>query len=69
MHIYSLRILSFLLLLVTSFSVGCDSETVVEKPAPLIQVNDQKITMAEFQAAFEKSLQKDQNLSGIEREE
>ena len=69
MHIYSLRILSLLLLLVISFSVGCDSETVVEKTTPLIQVNDQKITMAEFQAAFEKSLQKDQNLSGIEREE
>ena len=69
MHIYPLRIWSLLILLVISLLVGCDSETVVEKLAPLIQVNDQKITMAEFQAAFEKSLQKDLNLSGIEREE
>jgi peptidyl-prolyl cis-trans isomerase C len=69
MHIYPLRIWSLLILLVISLLVGCDSETVVEKLAPLIQVNDQKISMAEFQAAFEKSLQKDLNLSGIEREE
>ena len=69
MHIYPLRIRSLLILLVISLLVGCDSETVVEKLAPLIQVNDQKISMDEFQAAFEKSLQKDLNLSGIEREE
>jgi len=42
---------------------------VVEKVAPLIQINDQEISKAEFLAAFEKSLQKDQPLSGIEREE
>jgi peptidyl-prolyl cis-trans isomerase C len=69
MHIYPLRILSLLILLVVSLAAGCDSETVVEKIAPLIQVNDQNIAMTEFQAAFEKSLQKDHHLSGIEREE
>ena len=68
MHIYSLRIL-FLFLCLLVVLAGCDSEPVVEKVVPLIQVNDQKITKAEFQAAFEKSLQKDQHLSGIEREE
>jgi peptidyl-prolyl cis-trans isomerase C len=41
----------------------------VEKVVPLIRINDQEITRAEFLAAFEKSLQKDQPLSGIEREE
>jgi parvulin-like peptidyl-prolyl isomerase len=42
---------------------------VVEKVLPLIQINDQEISKAEFLAAFETSLQKDQPLSGIEREE
>jgi parvulin-like peptidyl-prolyl isomerase len=51
------------------FFVGCDSEPVVEKVLPLIKINDQTISKTEFLAAFEKSLQKDQPLSGIEREE
>lgn len=37
--------------------------------APLIEINGQLINKAEFLAAFEKSLQKDQPLTGIEREE
>jgi peptidyl-prolyl cis-trans isomerase C len=68
MHIYSLRTLSLFLCLL-GVLVGCSSEPVVEKVVPLIQVNDQQISKTEFQAAFEKSLQKDQHLSGIEREE
>ena len=68
MHIYSLRILALFLCLLGVLT-GCNSEPVVEKVVPLIQVNDQEITKEEFQAAFEKSLQKDQHLSGIEREE
>jgi len=48
---------------------GCDSEPVVEKVLPLIQINTQEISKAEFLAEFEDSLQKDQPLSGIEREE
>ena len=36
---------------------------------PLIKINEQEVSKAEFQAKFEKSLQKDQPLSGIEREE
>ena len=69
MHIYHLRILYILCLCLVGFVAGCDSEPVVEKVAPLIQINDQEISKAEFLAAFEKSLQKDQPLSGIEREE
>lgn len=68
MHIYSLRTLALFFCLL-GILAGCNSEPVVEKVVPLIQVNDQKITKADFQAAFEKSLQKDQPLSGIEREE
>jgi peptidyl-prolyl cis-trans isomerase C len=48
---------------------GCDSEPVSEPVSPLIRINDQEISKTEFLLAFEKSLQKDQPLSGIEREE
>lgn len=69
MRRYLLRILFTLLLCLLSLVAGCDSEPVVEKVPPLILINDQEISKAEFLAAFEKSLQKDQPLSGIEREE
>ena len=69
MRIYHLRILPVLLLCLFGFVTGCDSEPVVEKVSPLIRINDQEINKTEFLAAFEKSLQKDQPLSGIEREE
>ncbi len=69
MHIYHLRILSILCLCLFGLAAGCDTEPVVEKVLPLIQINDQEISKAEFLVAFEKSLQKDQPLSGIEREE
>lgn len=68
MPIYLLRILT-VLLCVFGIVSGCDSEPVVEKIAPLIRINDQEISKKDFLAAFEKSLQKDQPLSGIEREE
>ncbi len=69
MRIYHLRILLVLLLCLFGFVAGCDSEPVVEKVLPLIQINDQEISKTEFLAEFEKNLQKDQTLSGIEREE
>ena len=69
MHRYHLRILSVLLLCFFGLVAGCNSEPVVEKVPPLIRINDQEISKAEFLAAFDKSLQKDQPLSGIEREE
>ncbi len=71
MPIYHLRILPFLVGLLCLFGVlaGCDSEPVVEEIQPLIQINDQELSKAEFLVEFEKSLQKDQPLSGIEREE
>jgi hypothetical protein len=48
---------------------GCSSEPVVEVLPALIVINDQEITKADFLVEFEQSLQKDQQLSGIEREE
>lgn len=48
---------------------GCGSEPTAKKVPPLIQINDQVISKADFLAEFENSLQKDQPLSGIEREE
>ena len=69
MSMYHLRTLSVLLLCLFGLVTGCDSEPVVEKVAPLIKINDQELSKAEFLAEFEKSLQKDQPLSGIEREE
>jgi peptidyl-prolyl cis-trans isomerase C len=50
-------------------ATACGSETVVEKVLPLIVVNDHEVSRAEFLAEFEKTLQKDQQLSGVEREE
>jgi peptidyl-prolyl cis-trans isomerase C len=69
MRINHLRIIAILVLFLLGLSAGCKSEPVVEKVVPLIRINDQEISRAEFLAAFEKSLQKDQPLSGIEREE
>jgi peptidyl-prolyl cis-trans isomerase C len=61
------RILFLLCLLV--FIAGCRSEPDTEKVPPLIRINNQEISKSDFLAEFEKSLQKDQPLSGIEREE
>ena len=68
MHINLLRILTFSLCFF-SLLAGCSSEPVVEELPPLIVINDQEISRAEFLVEFEQSLQKDQQLSGIEREE
>lgn len=69
MPISLIRILSLFFCLF-GLVAGCDSEPVIEeKVLPLIQINDQEISKAEFLAAFERSLQQDQPLSGIEREE
>ncbi len=68
MHRTHLRILSLLLCL-SGLVAGCSSEPVVEALPALIVINDQEITKANFLVEFEQSLQKDQQLSGIEREE
>ena len=68
MHRTHLRIFSLLLCL-CGLVAGCSSEPVVEALPPLIVINDQEITKADFLVEFEQSLQKDQQLSGIEREE
>jgi parvulin-like peptidyl-prolyl isomerase len=51
------------------FWSGCQAEPEEPPVSPLIVINDQGISKADFFAAFEKSLQKDQQLTGIEREE
>ena len=68
MHRTHLRIFSLLLCL-CGLVAGCSSEPVVEALPALIVINDQEITKADFLVEFEQSLQKDQQLSGIEREE
>ena len=68
MHRTHLRILSLLLCLF-GLVAGCSSEPIVEVLPALIVINDQEITKADFLVKFEQSLQKDQQLSGIEREE
>jgi peptidyl-prolyl cis-trans isomerase C len=51
------------------FLAGCEAEPEPRPAAPLIVINDQEISKADFYAAFEESLQQDQPLTGIEREE
>jgi peptidyl-prolyl cis-trans isomerase C len=68
MLIKHFRILT-LLLFPLCLSAGCRSEPVVEEVPPLIVINDQEISKADFLVDFEQSLQEDQQLSGIEREE
>jgi peptidyl-prolyl cis-trans isomerase C len=66
---YYSRLLPLLLAVIFSPLLGCDAEPVVEQLSPLITINGQDITKEVFLAEFEKSLQKDQPLSSIEREE
>ena len=68
MHRTHLRILT-LLFCMFGLAAGCSSEPVVEALPALIVINDQEITKADFIVEFEQSLLKDQQLSGIEREE
>lgn len=69
MHKFHSFLLTVIILGLFSLVAGCESEPVVVETPPLILINGQKISKAEFLAAFEKSLQKDQPLTGIEREE
>jgi parvulin-like peptidyl-prolyl isomerase len=63
-------ILLFLLLPGAALLVaGCEAEQEEQPLSPLIVINDQEISKADFLAAFEKTLQKDQPLTGVEREE
>lgn len=62
-------LLSLLLLGGVLFFAGCEAEPEKKPVLPLIVINDQEISKADFLAAFEKSLQKDQPLTGVEREE
>lgn len=65
MPYYFISILCLLCLVLS----GCESEPVAQQTPPLIVINGQEISRGDFLAAFEKSLQKDQPLTGIEREE
>jgi parvulin-like peptidyl-prolyl isomerase len=62
-------LLSLLLLCGVLFVAGCEAELEEKPVSPLIVINDQEISKADFLAEFEKTLQKDQPLTGIEREE
>ncbi|MDH3999110.1 MAG: peptidyl-prolyl cis-trans isomerase [Desulfuromonadales bacterium] len=63
----------FLVFLIVPFLlqlVACETEAPVQPvaaPTALIQVNDQQVSKAEFLAAFEKTMQKDLALRGVER--
>lgn len=61
----------FLLLVAAGLCLfaGCEKEPPVTEVAPLIVINGQEISKAQFIAAFEDSLQEDQPLTGIERQE
>ncbi len=67
--IHRLRSFFLVLLCLLGLASGCNSEQAAKNVQPLIQINDKAISKAEFLAEFEKSLQKDQPLSNIEREE
>jgi len=69
MQIYRWHSLVLLVLFLLGSVAGCKSDPGAEKTSPLIKINDQEISKEEFLSEFEKSLQKDQPLSGIEREE
>jgi len=63
------QILSILLLFSVVLLSGCQAEQAEAEKLPLIKINGQDIFKKEFLAEFEKSLQKDQPLRNIERQE
>mgnify|MGYP000125568516 FL=1 len=69
MSFWRILLLSLLLLCGVLFVAGCEAELEEKPVSPLIVINDQEISKADFLAEFEKTLQKDQPLTGIEREE
>ena len=69
MSFWRTLLLSLLLLCGVLFVAGCEAEPEEKPVSPLIIINDQEISKADFLAEFEKTLQKDQPLTGIEREE
>ena len=69
MSFWRILLLSLLLLCGVLFVAGCEAEPEEKPVSPLIVINDQEISKADFLAEFEKTLQKDQPLTGIEREE
>ena len=69
MSFWRILLLCLLLFGGALFVTGCEAEPEEKPVSPLIVINDQEISKADFLAEFEKSLQKDQPLTGIEREE
>ena len=63
------HILTISLLFSAVLLSGCQAEQAEPDKLPLIKINGQDISKEEFLAEFENSLQKDQPLSSIEREE
>lgn len=69
MSFWRILLLSLLLAGGVLLITGCEAELEEKPVSPLIVINDQEISKADFLAEFEKSLQQDQPLTGIEREE
>ena len=69
MSFWRIMLLFLLLFCGALFVTGCEAEPEEKPLSPLIVINDQEISKADFLAEFEKTLQKDQPLTGIEREE
>jgi peptidyl-prolyl cis-trans isomerase C len=51
------------------FFFGCDNRQEAKPSAPLVVINNQEISKVAFLKEFNRSLQKDQPLTGIEKEE
>ena len=69
MSLLRITLWSLLLLGGFLFLAGCGSEPEEKPLPPLIVINQYEISKDDFLVEFEKSLQKDQPLTGIEREE
>lgn len=64
-----LAIISLCLLGVFGLVSGCNSEQEIKADQPLLVINGLRVSKADFLKEFEKSLQDDQPLTSIEREE
>jgi len=69
MSFLRITLLSLLFLGGPLFLVGCGPEPEEKPLPPLIVINEYEISKVDFLVEFEKSLQKDQPLTGVEREE
>ncbi len=69
MRLYHSTIIFLCAFLLSGVVSGCNAEPENKEVPPLIVINGQDISKADFLKEFEKSLQDDQPLTGIERQE